>query len=364
MTPLLLISLIILFRRQLPDKKTLIGFFGIYLVFWLFFLPIALNRDAQIRFIVTNDLKVEANQSRAAGEIALDLDISHEAYTTGRLFHNRRLSIYNYENLKRITANYLSHFSPKFLVVEGDAPLHHAPGFGMIYFFDYIFIISGLGFFILKYAKRMNLILPLWLLLAPLPASLTWQAPHSVRSEIILPTLQIFAALGIWNILNYLRKEWDILFKAAVWVWLPVFIFSFGKYLHHYYFHTNYQLSRNWLYGRREAVEFTESLKADYDKVLVSLGTDMPHIFWLYYTQYPPRQYLSEGGTVSGGFADERNKFDKYEFRNFKYHELTGPGKYLLVGPPRDFPPQARILKTIRYLDGSEALLIGENLRE
>src|SRR3990172_10102 len=36
-TPLLLISLIILFRRQLPDKKTLIGFFGIYLVFWLFF---------------------------------------------------------------------------------------------------------------------------------------------------------------------------------------------------------------------------------------------------------------------------------------------------------------------------------------
>ena len=363
-TPLLLMTLLILLRKQLPGKKVLIGFFSIYFVFWLFFIPIAVNRDAQIRFIVTNDLKVEANQSRAAGEIALDLEISHEAYTTGRFFHNRRFSIYNYENLKRIIANYFSHFSPEFLVVEGDAPLHHAPGFGMVYFFDYIFIISGLGFFILKYAKRKNLILPLWLFLAPLPASVTWQSPHSVRSEIILPTLQVFAALGIWNILIYLKKEWDILFKAAVWAFLPVFIFSFGKYLHQYYFHTNYELSRNWIYGRRQAVEYTESLKANYDKVLVSLGTDMPHIFWLYYTQYPPRQYLSMGGTVSGGFADERNKFDKYEFRNFKYYEFTGQEKYLLVGPPRDFPTGARILKTIRYLDGSIALQIAENLNE
>ncbi|MCJ7740923.1 hypothetical protein MUP32_06475, partial [Candidatus Microgenomates bacterium] len=120
--------------------------------------------------------------------------------------------------------------------------------------------------------------------------------------------------------------------------------------------------SKYWLYGRKDAAIYTESVKENYDKVLVSLKVDMPYIFWLFYTKYPPKKNLSEGGIVSGGFADERNHFDKYEFRNFDYKSLTeSPQKLLLVGTPKDFPPDARILKTIYYLDGSVALIIAEN---
>lgn len=368
--PLLLISLVILLRHQLPGRRMIIGFFGIYILFWLFFLPIAFNRNAQIRFIVTNDLRMEENILKAADEIARDAVISPQAYFSGRIFHNRRISIYNYENFKRLAVNYFSHFSPYFLVVKGDVPLHHAPGFGMIYFFDYFFILAGIGFFFLRYTKRITAILPIWLFLAPLPAAVTRQAPHSVRAEIILPTLQIFAAIGLWNILKLLKREWNILYTAAVWALLPVFIFSIGRYMHQYYFHTDFEFSRNWMYGRKEAVEYTEKVKDNYDRILVSLGTDlpegasMPYIFWLYYTQYPPKRYLEEGGTVSGGFAEERNRFGKYEFRNFNYSELTGKGNLLLVGNPRDFPTGSRILDTINYPDGTTALYIGENQRE
>ena len=87
----------------------------------------------------------------------------------------------------------------------------------------------------------------------------------------------------------------------------------------------------------------------------------MPYIFWLFYSQYPPERYLKEGGTVSGGFAEERNRFDKYQFRNFKYRQLSGNGNLLLVGTSIDFPPDAKIVKTIYNPDGTIALLIAEN---
>lgn len=131
-------------------------------------------------------------------------------------------------------------------------------------------------------------------------------------------------------------------------------------YLHQYYVHTNYELSRNWMYGRKEAVEFTEKIKNNYEKVLVSLRVDMPHIFWLFYTKYPPNKYLLKGGTSSGGF-EEKNHFDKYEFRYFNYYSEEPNNKILMVGTPNDFPQDANVIKTIYYLDGTEALKIVEN---
>ena len=92
-TPLILVSLFIIFRRQLPAKKMLFGFLSVYAVFWIFFIPIATNRDAQIRFIVTNDLKVEENTQRATDEIVKDTKLGQDQGLAGRIFHNRRLAI-------------------------------------------------------------------------------------------------------------------------------------------------------------------------------------------------------------------------------------------------------------------------------
>lgn len=360
-TPVILLSLLIFNRRQLPGRKLLLLFFSIYLIFWFFFLPIATNPDAQIRFIVTNDLEVAENRTKSAYEILKDEVKGNDIAFSGKIIHNRRLAVFTNKNVVKIAKNYFSHFTPKFLAVEGDAPLHHAPDFGMMYFFDYPLLFLGLVVYLVKYRSRWSIVLPIWFLAAPLPASVTWQSPHSVRGEIILPTLQIFTAIGFWQLLKLIKNEWKVLYYLAIILFLPVFIFSVGRYLHQYYLHTDYELSRNWLYGRKEAVEYTEVYKKNYDKVLVSLSVDMPYIFWLYYSKYPPVKYLEEGGTVSGGFADERNHFDKYEFRNFNYTSLTGSGKLLIVGTSKDFPRDAKVVKTINYLDGTNALIIAEN---
>ncbi len=365
-TPLILISLFLIFNKQLPDKKSIFPFFMIYGLFFLGFLPILFSSDAQIRFKATNIFNPGARylDEKDLEKIYLDkriYDKNAGFETAGKIFHNQRLIYTDYDTLKKAFGKYISHFGFEYLFIKGDVPLHHAPDFGLLYIWELPFIIVGLFFILLKGLNRYTLILPLWILFAPLPAAVTREAPHAVRSELFLPLFQIFTAAGVVFLFDKIKREskWVIISFALLGAFLLAV--NNANYLHQYFVHTNYELSKNWLYGRKEAALFTEGVKQNYDRVLVSLRVDMPYIFWLFYTKYSPTRYLNEGGTVSGGFADERNKFDKYEFRNFNYHNLPKTEKLLLVGTPADFPPNAKILKTIYYLDGSEALKIAEN---
>jgi len=356
-TPLLLLSLFLIFHQSLPSRKNVFFFWIIYFFFVYFFIPIASSKEAQIRFLATNDLNISYYQEQAAKLIAQDQTIGAEF--AGRIFHNRRLAMLNYENVTKFLHNYLAHFSPEFLFVKGDVPLHHAPGFGMMYFFDFPLLMLGVIFYLIKYKSRRSLILPIWLLLSPIPAAVTWQSPHAVRTEIILPTLQIFSAIGLLELFLFIRNESRHFYLIASILSSAIFFFGFGSYLHQYYAHTNIELSENWLYGRKETALFTEKEKAKYDKVIVSSKVDMPYIFWLFYTKYPPEKLLAEGGTISGGFAETKNHFDKYEFHGFDYETIKKSNeKILLVGIPTEFHSDADVLKTIYYLDGTPALKI------
>lgn len=355
-TPLILISLMFVFHRRLT-KKALGIFFSLYIIFFLLFIPIAFSKDAQVRFLATNDLNTSYYQEISANEIFKDKMTGGEF--GGKIFHNRRLAVFNYENASKFVINYLRHFSFEFLFEKGDVPLHHAPGFGMMYFFDLPLLLIGIFCYLKKYISRENIILPLWLLFAPIPAAVTWQSPHAVRTEIILPTLQIISALGLLEFILFIRKESKVFFYFMA-VFIAILIsFGFGSYLHQYYIHTNIELSKNWLYGRKEAAIFTELNKSKYNRIIVSAKVDMPYIFWLYYTKYSPELLLQNGGTLSGGFAENRNHFDKYEFHNFDFEKVKQMGeKILLVGVPEDFPEGVNTLKNIRYLDGTLGLRI------
>ncbi len=365
--PLLLVSLFLIFNRLLPKGKHIVGFGLIFAVFFAGFVSILLTPDSEIRFQATNIFNAGARylDEKDLEKIFLNqrlLDAKAGYTLSGKIFHNQRWIYTDYDTLVKAFHHYLSNFGFEFLFVKGDVPLHHAPGFGLIYIWELPFIVLGILYILKNGLNRYSLILPLWFLFVPIPDAVTREAPHAVRSELFLPLWQIFAAVGLFIAFKFIRKE-------SRWVVILFMIFATGTfmidnsyYLHQYYVHTNYELSKYWLYGRKQAVQYTEKEKANYDKVLVSMHVDMPYIFWLFYSKYPPAKYLAGGGTVSGGFADQRNHFDKYEFKNFTYNKLPKNERLLLVGLPGDFPPDARILKTIKYLNGTKALVIAKNL--
>lgn len=361
--PLLLISLFLIFNKMLPARKILTAFIIIFGLILLTFLPIAVSPNAQIRFKATNIFNPGARylDERDLEKEFLDKrleDIAIGFEQAGRIFHNQRFIYLDSATLKKALNHYLSNFSFDYLFIKGDAPLHHAPGFGLLHFWEFPFIVLGI-LYLLKFGlNRYTFILPLWLLFVPLPDAVTREAPHAVRTELFLPLWQLLGSLGIMAILKFLKRESYWVIIIFIILATTTFIVNHSYYLHQYYVHTDYELSKNWLYGREEAVKITENEKDKYDKVLVSMKVDMPYIFWLYYSKYDPQLYLSEGGTVSGGFADERNKFDKYEFRNFDYNDLPKDQKLLLVSTPDNFPPDAKIIKTVYYRNGTEALKI------
>ena len=118
------------------------------------------------------------------------------------------------------------------------------------------------------------------------------------------------------------------------------------------------EYSKAWLYGRKEAALYTDSVKDKYDRIIVSTKLEQPHEFWLYYLKYDPKRYLQEGGTVSGGFLEDRNKFDKYSFKPIDFEKQRLEAKTLFVGTPKDFSSNANVLKTIYYLNGEPAIYI------
>ena len=347
--PIYSLALLLLFRKQLlAAKKYLVIPAVIAIIFVALLVPIITSISGQLRYKGTTIFADVSPKFRASELIAQDKESGHEL--SGRIFHNRRL-VY----IPILIDNYLSHFRPNFLFTSADMDRHHAPEVGLLYLWDLPFILAGIYFLIRKdFELKPKIIVFWWFLIAPVASSVTWGVPHSLRSEIYLPTYQIFIAIGFYGIHELVKSK--RLFLTFAFLLLT---FNFLFYLHQYYVHMPLEYSKAWLYGRKEAVLYTESIKTDYDRVIVSTKLEQPHEFWLYYLKYDPKKYLAEGGTVSGGFLEDRNKFDKYQFRPIDYEKQRRQAKTLFVGSPKEFS-QGKILKQIYYLNGEPAIYIFE----
>lgn len=337
-------------KKILVIKKHLILPVAIASIFIIFLIPIITSISGQLRFLGTSvfgDVSPLYNESQRASE-----DFQSGEPWAGRILHNRRL-VY----VPIIIQNYFSHLDPTFLFFTADMDRHHAPLVGLLYFWDIIFVVSGIYFLLSKKLKLGSKIIVFgWFLLAPVASSVTWGVPHALRSEIYLPTFQIFVAVGIFY-LQKLSKQKNI-FTIIVSFLLLI---NIAFYLHQYHVHMPIEYSKSWLYGRDQAVRFTESQKDNYDRVIVSTGLEQPHEFWLFYSKYDPIKYLEAGGTVSGGFLETRNHFDKYQFRPIDYNKQSKEAKTLFVGLPSEIPADSRTLKKIDFLNGEPAIYIADN---
>ena len=348
--PIFTLILLLLFKdKLLQNLKYLVAPFIIVAIFIIILIPIITSTAGQMRFKGTSIFSDVSPQFRASQLISQDEQAGQ--LVIGRILHNRRF-VY----VPILIENYLSHLKPTYLFFTADMDRHHAPQVGLLYLWDLPFILVGIYFLIKnRFDIKSKIIIFWWFLIAPIASAATWGVPHSLRSEIYLPTFQIFAAVGIYYIFLVTKKN-----KLFISFAFLLLIINFLFYLHQYYVHMPIEYSKAWLYGRKEAALFTESIKDKYDRVIVSTKVDQPHEFWLYYLKYNPQKYLAEGGTVSGGFLEDRNKFDKYFFKPIDFDKQQKEAKTLFVGLHQEFPSGANVLKVINYLNGEPAIHLVE----
>lgn len=351
--PLLLLLVSALWRKELfADKKKLLIGIVVGLMTVLPLLPVVLDKTSVTRLKGTSTLSDTTGLlMRSVSKLEDDQKKGNE---TGKIFDNRRI-VY----VKTLLDGYISHFSLRWLFLVGDNDRHHAPDNGLMYLWELPFLLWGI-FAVWKQGGRMAGVLLSWILIAPLAASPTSETPHAIRTLVNLPVLQICTAVGLIDLVSRVRSALKKSNGFLKWVSLSAVgvavVFAAANtvfYFHMYYVHLNYEYAKFWQYGYEQAVAFAERNKAKYDKIVVSTSLEQPHMFFLFYTKYDPVKYLAAGGTASGGFAEVKNRFDKYEFRPItNWGDEQHNGTVLYIGSPGELPGGT----VISYPNGQDAI--------
>ncbi len=227
---------------------------------------------------------------------------------------------------KEIISNYFSHFNASFLFINGDKNLRsQQTGFGQLYIPDLVLILMGLIFIIRRKVKQDFIILSL-LLLGPIPAALTKESPHALRSLSMVPFFSMIWGLGAL----YIGKIVKIKYLTIV-----LTIIFLGFFLRYFiYFTTNYssQSEKDWQEPYKKIYVDYKDEFGSYDHILISDEYAQPYIFALFYLKYDPEKFRSEvvrNSVDQWGFSTVSN-FGKFKFGKIKQLSKTTFGKNLI----------------------------------
>ncbi|MBN1263829.1 MAG: glycosyltransferase family 39 protein [Candidatus Pacebacteria bacterium] len=273
-----------------------------------------------------------------------------------RLLHNRPLA-YGV----KVVQNWASHFSGDFLFVEGDRIRRsQCPGLGQFYYGDLFLVIAGL-FFTAKTGSR-NLTFPLlWLLAAPLPAALTLQSPHALRSHSMIIPLLLVAAEGVCRMFNFLKKK-KLFFILGLGMIVLAYSWQLGFFLNQYLVHYPYREPQVWEGGFRELIEYLGPIYQRYQRIYVTDHYDQPYILFLFYLKYPPEMFQQEAELTPRDkfhFSTVRD-FANFHFEAINWENLKKKKDILIVGTDEEIPDTAKIIKRIYFKNGRPAFEIAE----
>lgn len=349
--PLLVVGLIIIYRREVFAHAK--ASFAAFVVGGVLLVPLGLVLLSPTGLVRARGISSLDNPDILARSVRwMGVDRGNGITM---LFHNRRV-----EYAREIISGYLAHFDPSFLFLEKAQQKYRSPGVGLMYLWELPVLLVGFYCLVRDRRRWSTSVIMLWIALAPLPAAPTLWLPSAVRTLLFLPATPIAVAVGLWEIFRWLGRKPQAKRIVGFAGFIAIIGASVVYYLHQYYVHLPIEYASDWLYGREEVVREVGRREGAYDKVVVSVTLDQPHIFFLYYLRYDPVLYLAQGGTVSGKFDAQSNHFDKYVFKSVDGDQTYKDYKTLYVGAPEEVPSQASVLSRVNYPDGSAAFLLYE----
>lgn len=274
----------------------------------------------------------------------------------GKLVFNK----YTYA-LHATAVNASSYLSPSFLLLQaGDHHQHHVKYFGVLYLAEFVLLIIGLS----QLSKQTGVLrtLPiLIILLGIIPAALTRDQGHVLRSLLTLPGWQLLAALGASAI--SVKKNSYILytiFALQVILLITAYFFWYPK-----------AFARDWQYGHKEVAEYLRGVEGEYDHVVMTKWFGEPQLFLAFYNNWEMNQYQKDNAPNLRYEAEGRlwlDQLPEYSIGKYRFLYLSDlssrpMGKTLYIAKFDDEVPNTELIKTIHYPDGNVAfkLLHGTN---
>jgi 4-amino-4-deoxy-L-arabinose transferase-like glycosyltransferase len=234
----------------------------------------------------------------------------------------------------RFLANYFNHFSPSFLLFDGDPELRHSAGIGVLTGAECLALGAGI-LCALYHRRRQDLLLLSWLLLFPVAASLTREGiPHALRCIVAIPAIQAIAGIGLeWIAVNIRRNRCKAFRQAYVFL----SILAFLPFAHLYFVRYAARSAFHWQYGVKQALELVRPEMDKIDRVVLYniVGGDFLVAF---YDHIPPRD-LQPGTRQPHKFA-----FTPFNYPlSALYEQSTGATAFITL-PLYEGPPNGRAI--------------------
>ena len=351
--PILLVAMILLFYKQLLKQKLM--FIVSMVVIILLSLPIYMSflnsQDTGARLSMVTIFSDPALLKQSADKLVIAKN-SHNVID--EVLYNRRVIF-----VPTMIRGYFDHFRFDFLFLRGDGGVqHHAYNMGMLYLWDFPFILLGI-FSLIKKTNRRVLLLIILFILGPLPSSITSGTPQPIRAIAMIPAFQIFSAIGLFSLFKMFAKE-----KATAMVVTSgaaiLLLINFGYYLHSYYVVTPIKYGYFWQYGNKQVIAYARENETKYSRIIMSYQYDQPYIYYLFYNKIDPSWYQKNWNYSKTGVVDRfYRKIGKYEFRNINYQKDLAIKKALLLGTPKEIQIENSIGQ-IYFPDGTVAYRISE----
>lgn len=244
-------------------------------------------------------------------------------------------------------SNFFSYFSFDFLFLHGDQNLrHHLQNFGLLYFFESIFLwIGALSFFSSKENNKKFIFLIL-LTVVLIPASISNPSPHAIRGLFILPFFAFLVSYGILEISSKLKKSFKIFT-------ILIYFCSIFSFLNNLLVHYPIESAKNWQYGYKQVADFLfkENNYEKYDKIIMTNAYDQPYIYMLLYSNHRFLNLVNDGSFNKG--------FGKFEFSNINLIKNINNKNTLLIGTEEEIE-SGNLLKTIYFPNGKVAFKIAK----
>lgn len=290
-TTLLLIGLCVIYHKKIPRTPAVIIGSVVSIALIAFILSQTLLGADKTKlagigifgdpFVIHGNIELPRNQhSNPQGIVA-------------RFAHNRVVFA-----AETVLQNYVKSFSPEFLFISGGTNrAHNIPNFGNLYLVEAPFFYLGI-FVLLFLISSQNFPLPTshvslllwWLLISPVAASITKDAPHTNRMFTIFPLPPILVALGLVWLWTNLPKP-KLVRGVITAVLVLAFLANVSVYLDRYFIHFPATEWAHWGAGYKKLTETLTSEKNKTKRVVITNPEYSPYIFLLFYSAFDPATY-------------------------------------------------------------------------
>lgn len=354
--PLILLSLFLIFKKDIL-KFGFIRIGAVILIGCIFLIPYLntyFNGSASHRFSL-----VSVFADHTISDDVIERRSNDHLFLTP-IYQNTTVA-FTYE----IIRNYLRAFSTQFLFILGDSNLRNSiGGFGELYLFELLTITLGVIYIIRNFSlskahTKGFLLLISWLVIAPIPSSLTRDGGnHAARLLIELPPMMMISALGISLAANLskFKQVKLILFPLTIFI-----LFNVGNYFYRYYVEWPVDSSRFWQVGYKEAISYLKSVDNNYSEIFINNTYEPSMPRFLFWYDFDPELFQQhfKGDKTEKDFVKGLDGFkidEKYYFGQFHkpLEEIIQAGSLYMFSARDDITdpsilqkPGINLLKTV-----------------